>query len=138
MTIYKPLYELINLNQFSDLRGDLYIGELGQQFNMDIKRFYFITNLVASEPRGFHAHHKTRQIALCVQGSCTFVLDDGSIREEVNLTLPNQAITIETYVWHEMRDFSENCILLVLADREYSEEDYIKNYEKFMKERDKN
>jgi dTDP-4-dehydrorhamnose 3,5-epimerase-like enzyme len=82
--------------------------------------------------RGFHAHRKLEQLAIAVSGSCTFVLDDGSVREEVRLDRPDGALLMAPMVWHEMRDFSPECVLLVLASEPYSEDDYIRDYSEFL------
>ncbi|MCV5626534.1 FdtA/QdtA family cupin domain-containing protein, partial [Escherichia coli] len=34
--------------------------------------------------------------------------------------------------WHEMYDFSEDCIVVVLANDHYNESDYIRNYSDFL------
>jgi dTDP-4-dehydrorhamnose 3,5-epimerase-like enzyme len=62
------------------------------------------------------------------------VLDDGTTREDVWLDSPTQGLVIEEMVWHEMHDFSEDCVLLVLASEHYDEADYIRDYEDFQKQ----
>lgn len=81
--------------------------------------------------RGFHAHKELVQLAIPVRGSCRFLLDNG--REKVNVTLDNAScgLIIEPYIWHEMFDYSEDCVLMVLASDFYNEDDYIRNYEDF-------
>ena len=59
------------------------------------------------------------------------VLDDGKSREEVWLDSPTQGLLIEDLVWREMHDFSDDCVLLVLASEHYDESDYIRDYEDF-------
>ena len=61
------------------------------------------------------------------------VLDDGRSREEVVLDCPTKGILIEGLTWREMHDFSENCVLLVLASEPYEESDYIRDYTEFCK-----
>ena len=73
-------------------------------------------------------------MAICVKGSCIFVLDDGESREEIRLDSPNQGLLIEGLIWREMYDFSPDCILLVLASVHYDEGDYIRNYQEFIEE----
>ena len=71
----------------------------------------------AGVSRGFHAHHALRQFLVAVSGSCTLVLDDGTSRDEVRLDNPALGLRIDGLVWREMRDFSPDCVLMVLADR---------------------
>ncbi|MGD1455163.1 WxcM-like domain-containing protein [Vibrio harveyi] len=47
---------------------------------------------------------------------------------------PEKGLMIDVMQWHEMRDFSEDCILLVLASDVYNEADYIRDYRKFLEE----
>ena len=61
------------------------------------------------------------------------VLDDGQTREEVWLDSPTRGLVIEDMVWREIHDFSEDCVLLVLASEHYDESDYIRDYDEFLK-----
>lgn len=122
---------LFEVQSISDARGTIYIVEQGQQLPFDVKRCYFIKEL-SSQPRGFHAHKTLRQLAVLVQGSCDFIMDDGSTKNNITLNSPKQALLIDTFVWHEMHNFSEDCILMVLASDVYLEEDYIRNYDEFL------
>ena len=60
-------------------------------------------------------------------------MDDGHNKAEIVLDKPNQGILIDVMQWHEMHDFSEDCVLLVLASDYYDEADYIRNYDDFMR-----
>jgi len=62
------------------------------------------------------------------------VLDNGKSREETWMSSPTRGLLIESMVWREMRDFSDDCVLLVLASEHYDETDYIRNYPEFLKE----
>ena len=83
--------------------------------------------------RGFHAHYKLKQVAICIAGSCRFILDNGKKKEEVLLENPNQGLIVNNMIWHEMYDFSYDCILMVLANDYYEESDYIRDYNVFLK-----
>jgi dTDP-4-dehydrorhamnose 3,5-epimerase-like enzyme len=72
-------------------------------------------------------------MAICLAGTCRFVMDNGIKKEEFVLSKFNQAILIDPMIWHEMHDFSKNCVLLVLADDFYDEKDYIRDYSIFLK-----
>jgi len=58
-------------------------------------------------------------------------MDNGSSREEVWLNEPTKGLLIGNLIWHEMHDFSPDCVLLVLASENYNESDYIRSYEEF-------
>lgn len=126
---------LINLIQFKSLgdeRGSLVALEANKDIPFDIKRVYYIYGTQAGESRGFHAHKALKQVAVCISGKCRFIMDDGFTKEEVVLSSPDKGILIDCMQWHEMHDFSEDCILLVLASDHYNESDYIRNFQEFI------
>jgi hypothetical protein len=82
--------------------------------------------------RGFHAHINLKQIAIAISGSCVVTLDDGMKRDEVLLNSPSKGLLIEGLTWKEMKNFSKNCVLVLLAIEPYSEEDYVRYYENFL------
>lgn len=127
------LVKLIDLPDFSDERGGLVAIESNQSIPFEVKRLYYIFSTI-NKPRGFHAHINLKQIAICLKGSCRFVLDDGHSKEEIILDSPTQGLIIEGLTWREMHDFSEDCVLLVLANEHYDEGDYIREYDNFRKE----
>ncbi|EKK7253414.1 WxcM-like domain-containing protein, partial [Escherichia coli] len=99
----------------------------------EIKRVYYMFGTQGNVRRGYHAHKKIRQVAIPLNGSCRFHLDNGREKIDVVLDDPALGLLIEPGVWHEMYDYSKNCILLVLASDIYDENDYIRNYEDFMR-----
>ncbi len=126
------LTELIELKVIGDERGKLVALEGGKNIPFDIKRVYYLTGTVTGVSRGFHAHRQLEQIAICVSGRCRMLMDDGVSREEVWLDAPDKAIRISRMIWHEMHDFSSDCVLLVLASDHYDESDYIRSYPAFL------
>ncbi|ENM3814786.1 sugar 3,4-ketoisomerase [Vibrio paracholerae] len=125
------LITLIDLPVLGDERGSLVALEVNRHIPFDIKRVYYIYGTEKGAARGFHAHKALKQVAICLKGSCRFVLDDGNAREDVLLDNPAQGILIQSFIWREMYDFSEDCVLLVLADQLYDESDYIRDYREF-------
>lgn len=125
---------MITFKTLGDERGSLIALEEGYNTPFAIKRVYYIFNTKKDVRRGFHAHINLKQMAVCVKGSCTFILDNGRTREEIRLESPSHGLLIEGLIWREMYDFSEDCVLLVLASEHYDEDDYIRDYDHFMKE----
>lgn len=124
-------YNLVDLKTLGDDRGSLIAIEQGYNTPFEIKRVYYIFDTKKDVERGFHAHINLKQLAITVKGSCTFILDNGNQREEIKLNNPNQGLYIEGLIWREMKDFSEDCILMVIASEHYDERDYIRDYDKF-------
>jgi len=126
------LKKLIDLPDLGDERGGLVAIEANQHIPFDIKRIYYIFAASKDKPRGFHAHKDLKQLAICLHGQCRFILDDGHNKEEVILNSATQGLIIESMTWREMHDFSEDCVLLVLASEHYDESDYIRSYDEFL------
>lgn len=120
------------LTRRADGRGGLVAIEGLVDVSFDIKRVYYIFGTRADVRRGCHAHHRTTQMAVCVTGSCRFIMDDGEERVEHRLGDNARGLRIDPMVWHEMDDFSPDCVLLVLADALYDPADYIADYARFL------
>lgn len=125
------LLKTIDFSQLGDERGSLISLEANKQIPFAIKRVYYIYGTEKEIARGFHAHKQLQQVAVCVAGKCRMILDDGKKREEIWLDSPVKGLLIEDMVWREMHDFSEDCVLLVLASEHYDEADYIRDYKEF-------
>lgn len=126
-----PACRLIDLEVKGDERGHLIALEALRNVPFAIRRAYLIYGTKAGVARGFHAHRRLNQLAVCVVGSCRMLLDDGRERREVVLGRPDLGLIIGPMVWHEMHDFSPDCVLLVLADDYYDEADYIRSIDEF-------
>jgi len=129
-------YKLVDFKTNGDNRGSLIAIEEGYNAPFDIKRVYYIFDTKKDVRRGYHAHIDLKQIAIVVKGSCTFVLDNGKNRKEIVLDNPNKGLLIEGLIWREMYNFSDDCVLMVIASEHYDEKDYIRDYDVFLKELD--
>lgn len=127
------LIKTISFKPLGDERGSLVALEGNNSVPFDIKRVYYIFGTKEGVSRGFHAHRNLKQVAVCVTGSCRFVLDNGKQREEVVLYKSTTGLLIEDLTWREMHDFSPDCVLMVLASEYYDKSDYIRDYEEFLK-----
>lgn len=116
-----------------DDRGRLVIQEsMSDQVPFEIRRTFFIFDTTHGTVRGHHAHRKNRQMLICVSGACTIACEmpDGT-KTEYRLDWPDKGLLIEGMVWHEMKEFSKDSVLLVLASEHYDELDYIRSYSEF-------
>ena len=128
------LIKTVNFTCLGDERGSLVALESNKDVPFDIKRVYYIFGTKEGVSRGFHAHRNLKQVAVCVAGSCQFVLDNGDLKESIVLNNPLNGILIDGLMWREIHDITPDCVLMVLASEYYSEEDYIRNYNDFKKE----
>lgn len=123
---------LIDFALRGDERGRLVAIEQLRDVPFAIARVYYVYATTPGTSRGHHAHRALNQLAVAVAGSCTMLLDDGVTRVSVRLDDPAVGLTLPPMVWHEMRDFSPDCVLMVLADAAYDEADYIRDYHDFI------
>jgi len=123
---------IINFQVKGDSRGSLIALEANKDIPFEIKRVYYIFDTKKDVVRGHHAHKTLEQVLICVSGSCIIVLDDGKKRNEVLLDKPNIGLYVGPNMWREMKDFTPDAVLLVLASDWYDEADYIRDYSEFL------
>ena len=128
-----PLIQLIDIPQRGDSRGQLAVAELGGVLPFAARRIYWIHGTTPGVSRGFHAHRKLRQLCVCVAGSVRLSLFDGRRKESVVLDSSAKGLLIGPGLWREMHDFSPDCVLMVFADAEYDEADYIRDRDQFIR-----
>lgn len=124
---------IIDLPKITDLRGNLTVAEGMKNVPFEIKRAYWVYDVPGGESRGGHAHKKLKQLVIALSGSFTVTLDNGKERETVLLNHPYQGLIIETNTWCTLDDFSSGAVCLVLASEPFEEEDYIRDYNEFLK-----
>ncbi len=120
------LGQLIEIPTHGDERGSLSVAEIGGVLPFVVRRAYWIHGTKPGVSRGFHAHRKLNQFCVCVSGSVRLVLTAGQETVEVVINRPDRGLLIGPGVWREMHDLSADCVLLVLADDEYDEADYVR------------
>ena len=120
--------------QHGDDRGQLVALEEFKDIPFEIKRVYYMYDTGEGVHRGFHAHRSLEQILICIHGSCKVLLDNGTEKKVISLEKPYEGLYIANDMWREMYDFSSDAVLLVLASDFYKEEDYIRDYDVFLKE----
>jgi hypothetical protein len=123
---------LQRLQARSDPRGTLIALERGRTVPFEIRRVYYLYGSPAGEEKGSGAHRNLEQLAICVSGAVTFVLDDGVERREVRLDRPDVGLHVGPMIWCEMRDFSSEAVLLVLASMADDEADCFRDYGQFL------
>jgi UDP-2-acetamido-3-amino-2,3-dideoxy-glucuronate N-acetyltransferase len=115
-----------------DLRGFLSFGEYDKHLPFIPKRYFIVYGVPSKEIRGEHAHKALHQFLVCVNGSCSVVLDNGTHRDEIVLDTPGLGLHIPPMVWGIQYKYSENAILLVLASDGYDAADYVRDYDEFL------
>jgi acetyltransferase-like isoleucine patch superfamily enzyme/dTDP-4-dehydrorhamnose 3,5-epimerase-like enzyme len=124
---------LYQFQRIRDLRGDLTVGEFERNIPFIPKRYFVVFDVPSYETRGEHAHKRCHQFLICPSGSVSVVVDDGVSREEITLNKPNMGLLIPARVWGVQYKYSAGSALIVFASEYYDPDDYIRNYDEFVK-----
>ncbi len=124
---------IIDLPKITDPRGNLTVAEGDSVVPFGIKRAYWVYDVPGGESRGGHAHKRLKQLVVALSGSFTVTLDNGRERSTVLLNHPWQGLVIDTNTWRTLDDFSSGAVCLVLASDHFEEDDYIYDYDEFLK-----
>ncbi|MCM1263984.1 MAG: FdtA/QdtA family cupin domain-containing protein [Butyrivibrio sp.] len=125
---------MIEFPQRGDERGHLVIVEGMKDIPFEIKRIFYIYGSDASVVRGQHANIKSEFVLINVSGQCKVKTKDGKGNEAVFLlNRPHTGIYLPQLIWKDMYDFSEDSVLLCLASEHYDPDEYIRDYDAFVK-----
>ena len=94
---------------------------------------YYISKVPEGIRRGFHAHKKLKQLLFCPYGKIQLILDNGKEREEITLSDPSVGVVIDRLIWREMLWLQKDSVLCVAASDFYEVEDYIRDYDEFLR-----
>lgn len=125
--------KLIEFPQKGDDRGHLVIVEGNRDIPFEIKRVFYIYGSDRDVIRGRHANYNTEFVLINVAGTSKVKVDDGTNQKIFSLDRPHTGIFLPKMVWKDMYDFSEDSALLVLASEHYDAEEYIRDYEQYLK-----
>ena len=126
------LGKIIELQKVTDPRGNLTVEGI-TQIPFEIARAYWVYDVPGGESRGGHAHKRLKQLVVATSGSFTVTLDNGREQKKYLLNHPWQGLLIDTGIWRTLDDFSSGAVCLVLASQRYEEDDYIYEYDDFLK-----
>lgn len=124
---------IINLPKILDDRGNLSFIEEFQHIPFKIERTYWIYDVPGGEARGGHAFKVQQEVIIALSGSFDVVVDDGKEKKAYFLNRSYFGLYIPASLWREMGNFSTNSLALVVSSTIYSESDYIRNYDDFLK-----
>jgi len=119
------------LKSFEDERGSLLPLEFSS-IPFEVKRIFVVNNVPVNKLRGDHSHYKTQQLIICTNGIVEVILHDGKKEERYTLNKFEQ-ILVPELIWDSQIFKTENAEILVLCSTSYSIEDYIFDFELFLK-----
>ena len=132
-TIYNcPIVELPKIHNRA---GNITPIENNKEIPFEIKRVYYLYDVPGGEERGGHAHKQLQQFIIAASGSFDVTIDDGKNKKTISLNRPYYGLHIIPGIWRELSNFSSGAICLVLASEKYDENDYIRNYNDFLNDK---
>ena len=124
---------LIDFPKITDPRGNLTVAQAHTDVPFAVKRAYWVYDVPAGECRGGHAHKLCKEVLIALSGSFHVTVDNGEEQKTVLLNHPYQGLLIDTDVWRTLDDFSSGAVCLVLASEPFDEDDYIREYDDFLR-----
>ena len=115
----------------ADKRGSINFLEYGKGLDFPVKRAFWWHHIAPGQWCGRHGHRLNSLVLVAMTGGCLVHLDDGGFKESMVLNDPARALLIAPFVWHELTDFAEGSVILVMASGLYDEYDYLRDYEEF-------
>lgn len=129
--------KIIELPKISERKGAITPIYCGVQVPFEIQRVFYLYDVPGGEGRGAHAHKALHQFIVSVMGAFDVVMDDGIETKRVHLDRAYHGLYIPPMIWAHEENFSSGGICLVLASLPYDENDYIRDYDTFMREKKK-
>lgn len=124
---------IIELPKFLDTRGNLSFAENFQQIPFEIKRTYWIYDVPGGEERGGHAFIANQEFVVALSGAFDVVVNDGSKKKVFTLNRSYYGLYVPAGLWRSMENFSTNSFALEFGSVPYSPNDYIRDYDEFLK-----
>lgn len=129
MEIKEP--KIIHLPKILDKRGNLSFFEFPNQLPFEIARTYWIYDVPGGEIRGSHAFKEQQEFIIALSGSFDIVLDDGIKENKYFLNRSYYGLLVPKMYWRRIENFSTNSLALIVSDKGFHENDYIRNFEEF-------
>jgi len=123
---------ILSLPKFEDPRGNLTFIEERSHIPFEIKRIYWIYDVPGGQSRGGHAFKEQQELIVALSGSFDIIVDNGTQKHAFSLNRSYFGLYIPNGLWREMNNFSTNALALVLSSTEFSADDYIREYEKYL------
>lgn len=124
---------LIELPKITDPRGNLSVIEEFVNIPFKIERTYWLYDVPGGEARGGHAYKENQEFIVALSGSFDVVLNDGKEEEVFSLNRSYYGLYVPNGIWREIKNFSTNSLALILASEKFEPEDYIHNYDDYLK-----
>ena len=125
--------KLLQLPKIEDPRGNLSFFESPRQLPFEIARTYWIYDVPGGETRGSHAFKEQQEFIIALSGSFDVVLHDGFQEHKFSLNRSYYGLFVPKMFWRKLENFSTNSLALIVSDKKFSGDDYIRDFEEFKK-----
>ena len=123
---------LVDLPKIHDARGNLTFIEGGRHLPFEVRRIFYLYDVPGGSTRAGHALKQCHQFIISLSGSFDVLLDDGSEKRRFHLNRSYYGLYVAPGIWRELENFSSNSVCLVLASEPYSEDDYFRDYDRYL------
>lgn len=130
--------QIIELPKIEDMRGNLSFVEELKHIPFEIKRTYWIYDVPGGQKRGGHAFKEQQEFIISLSGSLDVIIDNGFEKQTVSLNRSYYGLYIPNGYWRQMKNFSTNTLVVVLASTLFDKKDYIRDYKEFLQYAKKN
>lgn len=124
---------IVELPKFLDARGNLSFIEQENHIPFIIRRTYWLYDVPGGEARGGHAYRENQEFIVALSGSFDVILDNGTEKQTFTLNRSYYGLYVPKGLWREMENFSTNSLALILSSTDYNANDYIRDYDEFIK-----
>ncbi len=124
--------KILSIPKIEDPRGNLSVIE-NNVIPFEIKRVYYLYDVPSGAERGGHSHKEQQEFLVALSGSFDVILNDGKEVKTITLNKPFEGLLITNGIWRELKNFSSGAVCLVVASDVFDEDDYIREFEEFLK-----
>ena len=124
---------LIDLSKIENRSGNITVIENNLDIPFEVKRIFYLYDIPGGESRGAHTHKECHQFLVSASGSFEVHLDDGINKKTVMLNQPYTGLNVPPGIWASEINFSSGAICLVMASDLFDKDDYIRDYQDFLK-----
>ena len=123
--------KILDFPKIEDDRGNLSFLESSNQIPFDIERLYFIYDVPGGAIRGGHAYQELNEVIIALSGSFDVVVNDGKNEKKISLNRSYYGLYVPNGLWRQLENFSTNAVCLIVADKNYNEADYIRDFQDY-------
>ena len=123
--------KIINLPKILDKRGNLSFFENNNQIPFDIARTYWLYDVPGGERRGGHAFKTQKEFIIALSGSFDVLLHNGKEEVKFSLNRSYYGLYVPEMYWRKIENFSTNSLVLIVSDKLFDANDYIRDFEEY-------